>query len=50
MKRGARAPLFVFLQITQQKVWFFIGFQTTTQQHTTTTHTNPLFNLTKEKL
>ncbi len=49
MKRGACAPLFVFIFYTT-KVWFFIGFQTTTQQHTTTTHTNPLFNLTKENL
>ena len=42
MKRGAHAPLFVFTYIAE-KVWFFIGLQTTTQQQQQQ-HNYPLFN------
>ena len=37
-------PLFVLFILTE-KVWFFIGLQTTTQQQQQQQHNYPLFNL-----
>ncbi len=42
MRRGARAPLFVFY--IAEKVLVFHWVTTTTTTHNNTTTTNPLFN------